>query len=145
MDISPNINGVIFLTIQDDDRGLDHLIEQNSTELGFLEAYGSEDEMSNDAIIEAVRLFLKKENVGYEDKDNGIKHDFGTFQFSDEGGVSFEFLGTSFPLVPSDFAYSDIANGLVNTKKKCVQGELFDWNERSVRFFSRLIEHHRLE
>ncbi|MEK9694791.1 MAG: hypothetical protein VW270_03445 [Candidatus Poseidoniales archaeon] len=131
--------------MQDDDRGLDHLIEQNSTELGFLDVYGSEDEMSNDAILEAVRLFLEKENVDFENKDNGIKHDFGTFQCSDEGGVSFEFLGTSFPLVPSDFSYSDIANGLVNTKKKCVQGELFDWSDRLERFFSRLIEHHRLE
>lgn len=46
--------------MQDDDRGLDHLIEQNSTELGFLDVYGSEDEMSNDAILEAVRLFWRK-------------------------------------------------------------------------------------
>lgn len=145
MDTSSNFDGVIYLTIQDDDRGLDHLIEQNSTELGFLDAYGSENEMSNDDILEAVRLFLESENVGHENKDNGIKHDFGTFQSSDEGGVSFEFLGTSFPLVPSDFSYADIANGLVNTKKKCVQGELFEWSSRSVRFFSRLIEHQRLE
>ncbi len=132
------------MTIQDDDRGLDHLIEQNSTELGFLEAYGSEDEMSNDAILEAIRLFLEKENIEFENKDNGIKHVLGTFQSSDEGGVSFEFLGTSFPLVPSDFEYTDIANGLINSKKKCVQGELFDWSDRSKRFFSRLFEHHRL-
>jgi len=101
--------------------------------------------MSNDAILKAVRLFLEKEHVGFENKDNGIKHDFGTFQSSDTGGVTFEFLGTSLPLVPSDFSYSDVANGLINTKKKCIQGELFDWSDRLVRFFSRLIEHQRLE
>ena len=50
----------------DDRRGLDHLMEQNETELGFLAAYGGvddQDQSDGDAILAALERFLKAQKA----------------------------------------------------------------------------------
>jgi hypothetical protein len=127
-----------------DERGLDHLIEQNSTELGFLDAYGTEDSMSNEVILEGISSFLTKEKVTFSKEEYSITHDMGSFSSSSEGGIVFQFNGKSLPVVPSDFEWANIANGVIQ-QKKGVSGELYSWDSRTARFFTRLFEHQRLE
>lgn len=129
---------------QEDERGLDHLMEQNSTELGFLDVYGSDASMSNDEILRMMSSFLTKQSVEFSINKGSIDHEFGSFRCLEEGGVRFQFNGKTLPLVPSDFEDAQIANGLLH-QKKGTSGELHTWDSRTARFFARLIEFHRLE
>ena len=61
-------------------RDLDHLMEQNSTELDFLSAYGgSSTEGDGAAIFSALRRFLRAGGVSMtlDKKETSLRFDFG--------------------------------------------------------------------
>lgn len=58
----------------EDRRGLDHLMEQNETELGFLSAYGGVDDASSsdgEAILAALKRFLTAGGVACQEVERG--------------------------------------------------------------------------
>ena len=69
-------------------RDLDHLMEQNSTELDFLSAYGgSSSEGDGSAIFAALRRFLKAGGVPYSlnKKETTLSFAFGKASIEENG------------------------------------------------------------
>lgn len=101
-------------------RGLDHLIEQNATELGFLSAYGGGEspeellEIISKSIVSEIRLSLH------------------------ENGVVFELDGENLPLVPSDLLRRGFQDGKLTTKGVTVI--ITDFGPEQKRFVERLVE-----
>jgi len=107
---------VIILT----GRGLDHLIEQNATELDFLSAYGGGEspeellEIISKSIVSEIRLSLHV------------------------NGVVFELDGENLPLVPSDLLRRGFQDGKLTTKGVIVI--ITDFGPEQKRFVERLVE-----
>ena len=62
-------------------RGLDHLMEQNDTELDFLSAYGDaggSSTVNGASILEALTRFLRAGGCTVVEVDAGIDFDWGT-------------------------------------------------------------------
>ena len=72
---------------QSKSRDFDHLIEQNSTELTFLSAYGGLDNQSADSagIFQAVKRFLKAGGVSFSESDDKLELEFGYVKQVDNG------------------------------------------------------------
>lgn len=101
-------------------RGLDHLIEQNETDLGFLSAYGggeSSEELLN-LIKHAVSEEMQIEIV--------------------EEGVSFVLHLPNLPLVASDIERRGFLNGKLTTEG--VEVTITDYGPEQRRFIERLVE-----
>ena len=109
-------NWVITLT----GRGLDHLIEQNATELGFLSAYGGGEspeellELISKSIVSEIQLSLH------------------------EDGVIFELIKENLPLVPSDLLRRGFQDGKLT--KEGVTVVITDFGPEQKRFVERLVE-----
>ena len=101
-------------------RGLDHLIEQNETDLGFLSAYGGGE--SPEELLKLVENATTKEM-----KVEAV-----------EDGVMFSLSMTNLPLVKSDIE----RRGFLNAKldKKGVQVTITDFGPEQRRFIERLVE-----
>lgn len=101
-------------------RGLDHLIEQNETDLGFLSAYGggetSEELLS--LIQQAIREEMKIEAV--------------------DEGVSFILHLPNLPLVASDIERRGFLNGKLTSEG--VEVTITDFGPEQRRFIQRLVE-----
>ena len=101
-------------------RGLDHLIEQNQTELGFLSAYGGGEtpeelmKLISEAIISDMHLTVHEE------------------------GVLLEVSGENLPLVPSDLKRRGFVHG--NLSKQGVKVVITDFGPEQKRFIERLVE-----
>ncbi len=101
-------------------RGLDHLIEQNATELGFLSAYGGGEspeellELISKSIVSEVQLSLH------------------------EDGVIFELIKENLPLVPSDLLRRGFQDGKLT--KEGVTVVITDFGPEQKRFVERLVE-----
>ena len=109
-------NWVITLT----GRGLDHLIGQNATELGFLSAYGGGEspeellELISKSIVSEIQLSLH------------------------EDGVIFELVKENLPLVPSDLLRRGFQDGKLT--KEGVTVVITDFGPEQKRFVERLVE-----
>ena len=68
-------------------RDFDHLIEQNSTELDFLSAYGGLTSDSTDVagIFSAIKRFLKAGGVEFTESETKLTLDFGYVQQVENG------------------------------------------------------------
>ena len=68
-------------------RDLDHLIEQNDTELTFLSAYGgiANDSEDPSSILSALKRFLKAGGIKIQEKNQRIEFEFGYAKCVDNG------------------------------------------------------------
>jgi hypothetical protein len=128
----------------DDRRGLDHLMEQNETELGFLSAYGGVDDGANsdgDAVLAALKRFLVAGGVRCEENAEGVHFAFGSASAT-EDGCSFTVHGDHLPLVRSDLHGSGFLRGELAHDRSSVSVVLTLWTMDQRRFVERLVEHH---
>lgn len=123
-------------------RDLDHLIEQNSTELGFLNAYGGTSlEGDGGPLLSALTRFLKAGSAKLEViSDTEIDFGFGTASVV-ENGCKVVFEGASLPLVESDVQQAGFAHGMVNEERSYCELVLIDWGYDQRRFIERMSEH----
>ncbi len=101
-------------------RGLDHLIEQNETDLGFLSAYGGGE--SPEELLKLIENATVKEM-----KVEAVEH-----------GVMFSLSMANLPLVKSDIERRGFLNGKLD--KKGVEVTITDFGPEQRRFIERLVE-----
>ncbi|MGB1475696.1 MAG: hypothetical protein ACPG73_05800 [Candidatus Poseidoniaceae archaeon] len=101
-------------------RGLDHLIEQNETDLGFLSAYGG-----GESPEELLRLI--SESICDGMKVTAVEH-----------GVKFNLEMANLPLVKSDIRRRGFLNGELS--ESGVEVTITDFGPEQRRFIERLVE-----
>jgi hypothetical protein len=124
-------------------RGLDHLIEQNSTELEFLSAYGSgaiESAVDVNSLLDALVRFLKAGQVKTKQSGNKITFSFGTAIMTDKG-LLIELHGKSLPLVNSDLTQVGFIDGSLSKDRSSVSVVMQNWDYEQRRFVERLVEY----
>ena len=123
-------------------RDLDHLIEQNDTELTFLSAYGgvTNDNQDPESILSALKRFLKAGGVTTKDKNQRMEFDFGYAQCVDNGCKVY-FKGSSLPLVKSDLMQNGFVDGKLPVRRGSCTVTMQIWDIEQRRFIERLIEH----
>lgn len=124
-------------------RDLDHLMEQNSTELDFLSAYGgSSSEGDGEAIFAALQRFLKA--GGVQTKLNR-KKDTVAFSFGkakcEPNGCEISFEGANLPLVASDLLQSGFTRGVLDDNRMKGSVVMTEWGLEQRRFIERLVEY----
>ncbi len=125
-------------------RDFDHLIEQNSTELTFLSAYGGLPTEAADsiAIFSAIKRFISAGGVEFSESNNKLNLEFGYVKIVDNG-VKIHIKGKSLPLVASDLTQAGFVDGKLPVRKGSCTVTLQDWDIDQRRFIERLIEHLR--
>jgi len=96
-----------------DGRGLDHLMEQNEAELGFLSAYGGVDggsQTDGASLLSALHRFLKAGGMPSTLEGARLSFEAGHAE-AEEHGCRFSFKGSHLPLVASDMKTSGFAEG----------------------------------
>ena len=101
-------------------RGLDHLIEQNDTDLGFLSAYGGGE--SPEELLKLIENATTKEMIV-----EAVEH-----------GVMFSLSMTNLPLVASDIERRGFLNGKLTAEG--VEVVITDFGPEQRRFIERLVE-----
>ena len=128
----------------DDRRGLDHLMEQNETELGFLSAYGGVDDGASsdgEALLAALKRFLTAGGVKCNENKAGVRFPFGTAKATEDGCL-FKASGDHLPLVHSDLHGSGFLRPELADDRSEVSVTLTMWTGDQRRFVERLVEHH---
>ena len=130
------------MTKKSKSRDLDHLMEQNDTELSFLSAYGrlSNDEEDPSSIYSAVKRFLKAGGVKFEEKKQRIEFEFGYAQRV-ENGCKIYFKGRSLPLDNSDLMQTGFFDGKLPVRRGSCTVTIQSWDIEQRRFIERLVEH----
>ena len=123
-------------------RDLDHLMEQNDTELSFLSAYGgvSNDVEDPTSILSAVKRFLKAGGVKFDEKKQRIEFQFGYAKCVDNG-CKIYFKGSSLPLVKSDLMQNGFIDGKLPVRRGSCTVTLQAWEVEQRRFIERIVEH----
>jgi hypothetical protein len=127
-------------------RDLDHLMEQNDTELSFLSAYGGTSLQGDGApLLAALERFLKAGNTEVVSvTEREITFGFGTAVVVEHGcKVSIE--GYNLPFVPSDVEQSGFAHGLLSEDRTQCEVVMIDWGYDQCRFIERAVEHTNLD
>ena len=101
-------------------RGLDHLIEQNETDLGFLSAYGGGE--TSEELLKLIQQAISEEMQ---------------IEAVDEG-VSFILQLPNIPLVASDIERTVFLNGKLDAEG--VEVVITDFGPEQRRFIERLVE-----
>lgn len=128
----------------DDERGLDHLMEQNEAELSFLSAYGGVEghrEVDGSSILGALKRFLQAGGLVCEGDENAITFACGEASASSDG-CEFIFNGEDLPLVQSDVIATGFDKGVLASDRSRVRVYICDWSTEQRRFVERLVEHH---
>ena len=125
-------------------RDLDHLIEQNDTELTFLSAYGgiANDSEDPSSILSALKRFLKAGGIKIQEKNQRIEFEFGYAKCVDNGCKVY-FKGSSLPLVNSDLMQNGFIDGKLPVRRGSCTVTMQIWDVEQRRFVERLIEHIR--
>ena len=124
-------------------RGLDHLMEQNETELPFLASYGADmDGMGIDvaALYSGVVAFLSSRRVEFENDGVCIKY-HSTCITKHEDGLLIEIEHDHLPLVHSDLDRVGFFQGTLHADKSKLSVILQMWGGEHRRFLERLVEH----
>ena len=123
-------------------RDLEHLMEQNATELDFLSAYGGTSLEGDGApLLSALVRFLKAGNIEVNTvSETEITFSFGTASVV-ENGCQVVVEGRGLPLVPSDVQQAGFAHGALNKKRNRCEVVLIDWGFEQRRFIERVSEH----
>ena len=126
-----------------DGRGLDHLMEQNDTELDFLAAYGGVDDgpkSDGAALLSALHRFLKA--GGLKSTLEGTKLTFdGGQAVAEDNGCRLTMTGEHLPLVASDLTGPGFAEGNLSPDRTSMSTLLTSWTVDQRRFVERLVEH----
>ncbi len=134
---------IIMEDSQPKTRDLDHLMEQNSTELDFLSAYGgSSSEGDGAAIFAALRRFLKAGGVRFrlDKKETSLSFDFGKASVEDNGCL-LSFKGKNLPLVTSDVQQAGFVQGTLTKTRTSCKVTMVEWGIEQRRFIERLVEY----
>lgn len=124
-------------------RDLDHLMEQNSTELDFLSAYGgSSSNGDGSEIFAALRRFLKAGGVSFSanTKKTSINFDFGKASI-DTSGCKIVFKGKNLPLVPSDILQHGFTRGKLTKQRTSCTVTMVEWGIEQRRYVERMVEY----
>ncbi len=127
-----------------DGRGLDHLMEQNEAELGFLSAYGGVDDggqHDGQTLLAALHRFLKAGGMPSTLDGARLSFDAGHAEAEDKG-CRFTFRGSHLPLVASDMKSSGFSGGELKSDRSEVRVVFTAWTIDQRRFVERLVEHH---
>ena len=127
-----------------DGRGLDHLMEQNETELDFLSAYGGVDDGKKGdghALLSALQRFLRAGGLEAELNDSTLNFAWGSARVEDDG-CRLVVSGEHLPLVDSDLMVAGFSDGHLNAERSEVSVLLTAWSMEQRRFVERLVEHH---
>ncbi len=127
-----------------DGRGLDHLMEQNEAELGFLSAYGGVDDggqHDGETLLAALHRFLKAGGMPSTLDGARLSFDAGHAEAEDKG-CRFTFRGSHLPLVASDMKSSGFSGGELKPDRSEVRVVFTAWTIDQRRFVERLVEHH---
>ena len=127
-----------------DGRGLDHLMEQNETELDFLSAYGGVDDGKKGdghALLSALQRFLRAGGLEAELNDSILNFAWGSAR-AEEDGCRLVVSGDHLPLVDSDLMVAGFSDGHLNAERSEVSVLLTAWSMEQRRFIERLVEHH---
>ena len=126
-----------------DTRGLDHLMEQNETELDFLSAYGGVDDGQKgdgQAVLAALQRFFRAGGVDVQLKDSTLEFAWGSAH-AEEDGCRLVVKGLHLPLVESDLMAAGFSDGHLNDERSEVSVLLTAWSMEQRRFVERLVEH----
>lgn len=125
-------------------RDLDHLMEQNATELDFLSAYGGTSiEGDGGPLLAALTRFLKAGNVEVEaPSETEISFAYGTATVV-ENGCKVVLEGPNLPLVSSDVQQAGFAHGVLSDDCTRCEVVLIEWGYDQRRFIERISEHFR--
>ncbi len=127
-----------------DGRGLDHLMEQNETELDFLSAYGGVDDGQmgdGAAILAALQRFLRAGGLEAELEGDLLRFACGSAQ-AETNGCRVSITGEHLPLVQSDLQVHGLRDGELDDDRTKVSVMLTAWSVDQRRFIERLVEHH---
>lgn len=128
-----------------DGRGLDHLMEQNDTELDFLSAYGGTsdaDHADGEKLLAALHRFLKAGGMTCTVDGSTMTFSAGS-AVAEEGGCRLTFNGHHLPLVESDMGVSGFSGADLDESRSVVRVLLTAWGLEQRRFVERLVEHHQ--
>lgn len=132
----------VSMTDEEIPRGLDHLMEQNATDLPFLASYGAEmDGMDIDveALFSGVETFLASRRVDFEiNGDSIIYH--ATCITKHEEGLLINIEHDHLPLVHSDLDRVGFVEGRLNDDRSSLSVILQMWGSEHRRFLERLVE-----
>ena len=124
-------------------RGLDHLMEQNETDLPFLASYGADMDgmgIDVDALFSGVEAFLSSRRVEFEIDDKCITYHSTCISKHDEG-LLIKIEHEHLPLVHSDLDRVGFFQGTLHADKSKLSVILQMWGGEHRRFLERLIEH----
>ena len=124
-------------------RGLDHLMEQNETDLPFLASYGAEMDgvgIDVDALFSGVEAFLSSRRIEFENNDDCIIYN-STCITKHEEGLLIEIEHEHLPLVHSDLDRVGFFQGRLHEDKSKLSVILQMWGGEHRRFLERLVEH----
>jgi len=124
-------------------RGLDHLMEQNETDLPFLASYGADMDgmgIDVDALFSGVEAFLSSRRVEFEKDEKCIIYHSTCISKHDEG-LLIEIEHEHLPLVHSDLDRVGFFQGTLHADKSKLSVILQMWGGEHRRFLERLIEH----
>ena len=120
-------------------RGLDHLIEQNATELGFLDAYGPTPDEALGEIFDAACRALSPLGGGGDDttfETDGLRLE------RLKVGTRLTWSGANLPLVKSDLRLPGMREGHLSSERDEAVVTFVDWTHEVRRFLERAVEHH---
>ena len=132
----------VSMTDEEIPRGLDHLMEQNATDLPFLASYGAEmDGMDIDveALFSGVEAFLASRRVDFESNDDSITY-HATRITKHEEGLLINIEHDHLPLVHSDLDRVGFVEGRLNDDRSSLSVILQMWGSEHRRFLERLVE-----
>ena len=124
-------------------RGLDHLMEQNETDLPFLASYGAEMDgvgIDVDALFSGVEAFLSSRRIEFENNGDCITYN-STRISKHEEGLLIEIEHEHLPLVHSDLDRVGFFQGRLHEDKSKLSVILQMWGGEHRRFLERLVEH----
>lgn len=130
------------MTDEEIPRGLDHLMEQNATDLPFLAAYGAEMDgaaIDVEALFTGVEAFLSSRRIEFTINDDCINYN-ATSITKHEEGLLIEIEHDHLPLVHSDLDRVGFVEGRLNDDRSGLSVILQMWGSEHRRFLERLVE-----
>ena len=141
--VGPNsLQWRVSMTDEEIPRGLDHLMEQNATDLPFLASYGAEMDGASidvEALFSGVEAFLSSRRVEFKVNEDSITYHATRISKHEEGlliTIELEHL----PLVHSDLDRVGFIEGRLNEDRSGLSVILQMWGSEHRRFLERLVE-----
>ena len=141
--VGPNsLQWRVSMTDEEIPRGLDHLMEQNATDLPFLASYGAEMDGASidvEALFTGVEAFLSSRRVEFEGNEDSITY-HATRIIKHEEGLLITIELEHLPLVHSDLDRVGFIEGRLNEDRSGLSVILQMWGSEHRRFLERLVE-----